>query len=110
MKKAQALDALSALANETRLDVFRLLVQTAPDGMSAGDVAGHLGVRQNTMSAHLGALARAGLVRRQREGRVIRCTADFDGMQGLLAYLLQDCCRGEEQICAPLFDAIRCAC
>jgi ArsR family transcriptional regulator, arsenate/arsenite/antimonite-responsive transcriptional repressor len=110
MKKPQALDALAALAHETRLDVFRLLVQAGPEGVPAGEVADRLRVLQNTMSTHLGVLARAGLIRREREGRVIRYSADFDGMQKLLTYLLQDCCRGNPSICAPLVDTIRCAC
>lgn len=110
MKKPQALDALSALAHETRLDVFRLLVQAGPEGIAAGEVAEHLGVLQNTMSTHLGVLARAGLIHRERDGRVIRCSADFDGMQKLLTYLLQDCCRGNQSVCTPLFESIKCAC
>jgi len=110
MDKPQALAALSALAHETRLDCFRLLIQAGPDGLPAGEIADRLGVLQNTLSTHLGLLARAGLVHRERSGRVIRCSADFAGMQALLAYLLEDCCRGNEAICAPLFDTLRCAC
>ncbi len=110
MKKPQALDALAALAHETRLDVFRLLVQAAPEGVAAGEIADRLGVLQNTMSTHLGVLARASLIRRERDGRVIRYRADFDGMQMLLTYLLQDCCRGTQSICAPLFESLKRAC
>lgn len=110
MNKPQALEALAALAHETRLDAFRLLVQAGPDGIPAGEIADALGVLQNTMSTHLSVLSRAGLIHRDREGRVIRCSADFDGMQALMTYLLQDCCRGNEAVCAPLFEAIRCAC
>jgi DNA-binding transcriptional ArsR family regulator len=108
MKKPQALDALAALAHETRLDAFRLLVQAGPDGVPAGEIGERLGVLQNTMSTHLAALARAGLITREREGRVIRCRADYDGMQELLTFLLQDCCRGDEAICAPLFATVKC--
>ena len=110
MNKPQALDALAALAHETRLDVFRLLVQAAPEGVAAGEIADRLGVLQNTMSTHLGVLARASLIRRERDGRVIRYSADFDGMQKLLTYLLQDCCRGNQSICAPLLESVKCAC
>jgi DNA-binding transcriptional ArsR family regulator len=110
MEKANALQALSALAHATRLDVFRLLVQSGPEGMPAGEIAARLGVVQNTLSTHLGVLARASLIRRDREGRVIRCSADYAGMQALLAYLLEDCCRGDQAICEPLFDVIKCAC
>jgi len=110
MNKQQALDGLAALANETRLDVFRLLVQAGPDGMAAGEISDRLGVLQNTMSTHLNVLARTGLIARARDGRVIRCSADFEKMQELLTYLLQDCCGGNEAICEPLFSAVRCAC
>lgn len=110
MDKPQALDALGALAHETRLDAFRLLVQAGPEGVPAGEIGARLGVLQNTLSTHLAALARAGLITRERQGRVIRCCADYAGMQALLTYLLQDCCRGDQTICAPLFDAIKCAC
>ena len=109
MDKQQALDSLSALAHETRLDAFRLLIKAAPAGVPAGEIADELGVLQNTMSTHLGILERAGLIRRDREGRAIRCSADVTGMQNLLTYLLQDCCQGDEAICAPLFEAVRCA-
>jgi len=110
MDKDQALDALSALSQETRLDVFRLLVQHGADGLAAGEIGERLGVRQNTMSANLAILARARLVRGVREGRSIRYFADFDGMRGLLAFLMQDCCGGKPALCQPVLDAIACAC
>ena len=71
MDKSDAIEALHALAQETRLEVFRLLVKQGADGMAAGDIAEALGVRQNTMSANLAVLARAGMIRSAREGRVI---------------------------------------
>lgn len=110
MIKEQALEALAALAHETRLEVFRLLIQAAPQGLKAGQIAARLDVRQNTLSTHLGILERGGLIDRHREGRGIRCSANLDGMQRLLTYLLQDCCQGDESICTPLFEAVRCAC
>jgi ArsR family transcriptional regulator, arsenate/arsenite/antimonite-responsive transcriptional repressor len=110
MTKQQALVALSALAHETRLEAFKLLIKAAPVGIPAGELADELGVLQNTMSTHLGILERAGLIHRDREGRAIRCSADVTGMQHLLTYLLQDCCQGDEAVCAPLFEAVRCAC
>jgi DNA-binding transcriptional ArsR family regulator len=110
MDKAKALEALAALAHETRLEVFRLLVQAGREGLPAGEIASELGVVQNTMSTHLSVLSRAGLVRKERNGRVIRCSADFEGMQALMAYLLRDCCRGERAICAPLFKELKRAC
>ena len=110
MDKIKALDALAALAQETRLDVFRLLIQAEPSALAAGEIAERLDVRQNTMSSNLAILARAGLVTSERRGRSIVYRADVDGMRGLLAYLMQDCCDGNPAICAPLADAIACAC
>jgi len=106
MDRKAALDALAALGQETRLDVFRLLVRHAPAGLPAGEIAERLGVVQNTMSAHLGVLARAGLIAARRTGRVVDYTVDNAAMRDLLAYLMQDCCGGEPEICAPLFDLI----
>jgi len=108
MDKNCALDALSAISQETRLDVFRLLISAGPDGLYAGEIADQLSVRQNTMSTNLGVLARAGLVRSAREGRSIRYFADLDGMRGLLAFLMEDCCRGRPETCRPLLDALVC--
>ena len=108
MDKLNCLDALSALAHEARLDVFRLLVRAGPDGMAAGEIADALGARQNTMSTNLAILARAGLIRGAREGRSVRYRADLDGMRGLLAYLMEDCCGGRREACAPLLDTIVC--
>lgn len=110
MEKDAALGALSALAQETRLDVFRLLVSQGADGLPAGEIAERLGVRQNTMSANLAILARSGLVRSSRDGRSIRYAADIDGMRGLLSFLMQDCCGGKPALCQPVIDAIACAC
>ena len=101
MKQSRAIDALSALSHETRLDVFRLLVQEGPSGLAAGEIAKRLGTLQNTMSAHLGVLSRAGLVRGVRDGRVIRYRADYDAMRSLIHYLLEDCCAGDQVICYP---------
>ena len=110
MEKTQTIDALAALAHETRLEVFRLLVQQGGLGMAAGDIGERLGVKQNTMSANLSVLARAGLVRSERDGRSITYFADFDGMRGLLAYLMEDCCGGNPELCQPVLDEIACAC
>jgi len=110
MDKSNAIEALHALAQETRLETFRLLVKRGGEGMAAGDIAGTLGVRQNTMSANLAVLARAGMVRSEREGRTIRYFADFDGMRGLLAFLMEDCCGGNPEQCKPVLDEVICAC
>ena len=106
----QSLLALSALAQPTRLAVFRLLVQAGPQGIAAGDIAARLGVVQNTMSVHLALLLSAGLVRNKREGRAIRYSADMDGTRGLLGFLLQDCCGGQPGLCQPVIDQIACIC
>ena len=102
MDETIALDALAALAQPTRLAVFRLLVRTRPTGLYAGEIAERLGVVQNTLSTHLAVLARAGLIEAHREGRAIRYVADADRMRDLIAYLLEDCCGGRPEICGPL--------
>lgn len=109
MDKSSTLAALAALANETRLDVFRLLVQAGPQGLMAGSIGETLGVRQNTMSSHLAILARAGLINKTREGRAIRYNADYEGMRKMLLYLLEDCCGGDVSICSPIIEAMRCS-
>jgi DNA-binding transcriptional ArsR family regulator len=110
MDKDHALDAFAALSQSTRLDVFRLLIKAGEAGISAGDISDILGVRQNTMSANLSVLARAGLIRNEREGRSIRYFADMDGMRGLLAFIMEDCCGGRPELCQPVIDELACAC
>lgn len=104
-----AVDALGALAHETRLSVFRRLVRCGPEGLSAGAIAAQAGVPPSTMSHHLATLERAGLVRSERESRLIRYRADYDGMRRLLAFLVQDCCQGAPELCAALPDMGPCA-
>lgn len=108
MDKKQSLEALAALAQETRLDVFRLLMQAEPDGLCAGEIAGRLGVRQNTLSGNLAVLARAGLVGGRREGRSIRYRAEVAGMRRLLAFLMEDCCGSRPEPCRALLDELDC--
>lgn len=103
-----AVDALGALAHETRLSVFRLLVKAGPEGMIAGAIAEHLRVPPSTMSHHLATLERAGLVQSERESRLIHYRADFAGMRRLLAFLLQDCCQGAPEMCADLLGGLTC--
>jgi DNA-binding transcriptional ArsR family regulator len=105
MKKTLALEAFGALAQETRLDIFRRLIREFPDPMAAGDLAKALDVPPSTLSAHLGILSRAGLVKSERQGRTIFYAADTSGAQALLTYLIKDCCRGKPEICKPLLDA-----
>ncbi|HQU67060.1 MAG TPA: metalloregulator ArsR/SmtB family transcription factor [Albidovulum sp.] len=110
MDRNRSLTALSALGQDTRLDVFRLLVKAGADGMLAGEIGAALEVRQNTMSANLTILHSAGLVRNRREGRAVRYFADMEGMRGLLAYLMEDCCGGRPELCQPVIEAVACAC
>ncbi len=104
----KSVNALSALSQETRLEAFRLLIKAGPAGLAAGEISAELDVVQNTMSSHLSALAGAGMIQRTREGRSIRYSADYEGIRELLIYLLQDCCQGDNTICAPIFDALTC--
>jgi ArsR family transcriptional regulator, arsenate/arsenite/antimonite-responsive transcriptional repressor len=98
----EVIAALSALAQTTRLDTFRLLVSREPDGVAAGELARLVGIPQNTMSAHLGILARAGLVRGKRQSRSITYRADLERLREVTLFLLKDCCGGHPDICAPL--------
>ena len=102
MEKTTAIAALGALAHEGRLDVFRLLVQAGPEGMAAGEIARATGAVQSTLSANLAVLTRAGLIASRRDGRSIIYTAGYDQMRELLSFLMEDCCAGKPEICAPL--------
>jgi ArsR family transcriptional regulator, arsenate/arsenite/antimonite-responsive transcriptional repressor len=102
MESENALLALAALAQSTRLDVFRLLVNHEPEGLAAGDIARALAVPQNTMSSHLAVLSRAGLVSAQRFGRSIVYRADLTRFRAVVLFMLRDCCEGRPEICAPL--------
>ncbi|MGB0922351.1 MAG: ArsR/SmtB family transcription factor [Alphaproteobacteria bacterium] len=93
-----AIPALAALANETRLNAFRLLVQAGPDGLPAGKLAETLDTPPQTLSFHLKELAGAGLVNAERQGRSILYRAQFDRMVGLLTFLTEDCCGGQCEI------------
>ena len=105
----QAIDCLSALAQTTRLQTFRLLVNREPDGVAAGELARLAGVPQNTLSTHLAILARAGLVRGERQSRSIVYRVDLDRFRAVALFLLQDCCNGRPDVCAPLLaDLLPC--
>ena len=101
METSDAVAALAALAQDNRLDVFRLLVQAGPEGMPAGQVADALGLAPNTLTFHFDRLRAAGLVTVRREGRSMIYAARFEGMNALLAYLTENCCRGAPEMCAP---------
>jgi ArsR family transcriptional regulator len=97
-----AIAALAALAQTTRLEAFRLLVGREPVGVAAGELARLLAVPQNTMSAHLAVLARAGLARSERRSRSIIYRADLERFREVVLFLVQDCCGGRPEVCAPL--------
>ena len=103
-----AVAALGALAHDTRLAVFRLLVTAGPDGVVAGAIAEREGVPPSTLSHHLAALERAGLVASERQSRLIRYRADYIGMRRLLTFLMQDCCRGIPEMCSDLVTRLQC--
>lgn len=111
MESKSAVAALSALAHESRLAVFRMLVQAGAEGIPAGEIARRLGVPANTLSANLNVLSHAGLVESRRAGRSIIYTAAYDRMTALLGFLVEDCCQGSPEICAPLTAIVeRAAC
>jgi DNA-binding transcriptional ArsR family regulator len=102
METKDAVRRLSALAQDSRLEVFRLLVKAGPQGKAAGDIARSLSTAANTMSQQLLVLSNAGLIRARRDGRSIIYSVDFEIMSGLLVFLTEDCCEGRPEICAPL--------
>jgi DNA-binding transcriptional ArsR family regulator len=111
MESNVAVKRLSALAQESRLEVFRLLVKAGSAGVPAGEIARALGITPNTLSAQLTILANAELVNSRREGRSIIYAAHFESMSELLLYLVEDCCQGRPEVCAPLNHAAsRAAC
>ncbi|QRM34376.1 helix-turn-helix transcriptional regulator [Microvirga sp. VF16] len=110
MEPENVILALAALAQPTRLNVFRLLVRHEPEGLPAGDIARELAVPHNTMSSHLGILSRAGLIHSERRSRSIIYRADLDRLREVVTFLLQDCCGGHPDVCAPLVDALTPCC
>jgi DNA-binding transcriptional ArsR family regulator len=111
MKLPSAVEALSALAHEGRLSVFRLLVRAGTHGVAAGEIARKLDILPNTLSASLTILTNAGLITSQRDGRSIIYSADYAQMTKLLGFLVEDCCNGNPEICSPVAEiAKRAAC
>ena len=110
MESESVILALAALAQSTRMDVFRLLVKHEPEGLAAGDIAKALAVPQNTMSSHLAVLSRAGLVSAQRFSRSIVYRADLARFQEVMLFMLRDCCGGRPEICAPLVKSLTPCC
>ena len=108
MEIYEAVESLDALAHETRLDVYRLLVRAGPMGLPAGVIAEKTGALQNTLSSHLGKLSRAGLVTSRRSGRQVIYTANFDALGSLVKYLVTDCCKGDARVLGPVAGPARC--
>jgi DNA-binding transcriptional ArsR family regulator len=101
MRPAQVVKALAALAQPTRLAIYRLLVARGPEGVAAGEVATKLKVAPATLSFHLKALSHAGLIESRQEGRFIYYAANFAAMNGMVAYLTENCCGGDAAACQP---------
>ena len=101
MEIESVLDVLAGLAQETRLAIFRLLVEIGLEGLPAGEIATRLEIPGTTLSFHLKNMSQAGLVVSERQGTSIRYSADFDAMNGLLSYLTANCCGGDMRACAP---------
>jgi ArsR family transcriptional regulator len=110
METIPAVTALSALAHEGRLEIFRLLVKAGPAGLPAGEIARATGVLPNTLSSNLNILSVAGLATSRRDGRSIIYAAAYDRMRELLAFLMEDCCAGSAAICAPLAEVVSRCC
>jgi ArsR family transcriptional regulator, arsenate/arsenite/antimonite-responsive transcriptional repressor len=99
LSEPYAISALAALAQPTRLAIFRLLVKHEPIGITAGVIAETVGAPHNTLSSHLAILVRAGLLRSVREGRTIIYRSDVEGMKSLISFLINDCCNGHPELC-----------
>lgn len=105
MTTPSAVEALGALAQENRLALFRLLLQAGDSGLAAGSIAQALGVPNSSLSFHLAHLTRAGLIRKRRDGRSLIYTADYEAMNALVGFLMENCCGGAA--CAPAAEADR---
>ena len=110
METSQAVKRLSALAQDARLEVFRLLIKAGPDGLAAGEIARRLKTAPNTTSAQLLVLSNAGLIEARRDGRSIIYSANFEATSALLVFLMEDCCGGRAEVCAPLAEVARRCC
>jgi DNA-binding transcriptional ArsR family regulator len=110
MDKEAAVLTFAALSQSTRLDAFRLLIEHEPKGLPAGEIARALVVPHNTMSTHLAILTRAGLIHAERRSRSIIYRADLAHVRSLATYLLQDCCGGRPEVCAPLIETLKVCC
>ena len=111
MNEPQALTAIAALSQETRLRIVRLLVRAGPEGMAAGAIGEALGgATTSRLSFHLTHLEHAGLIRSRRDGRFIIYSAVYGALAGLVGFLMKDCCQGHPEICAPALETLDCTC
>lgn len=110
LPQSAALVQLSALAQENRLALFRLLIKAGPDGLPAGEIAAALGVPPNTLSAQLTLLSNAGLIEGTRQGRSIIYKARYEAISRLIVFLMEDCCQGRSEICTPVLEAAQSRC
>jgi DNA-binding transcriptional ArsR family regulator len=110
LDETQALDAFGALSQATRLQMVRALVVAGPDGLSAGAIGEAVGVSSSGASFHLSNLERAGLVTSRRASRSIIYTANYDGLSGLVEFLMRDCCQGRPKVCAPAGEVAASCC
>ncbi len=108
MDQRRAIEVLAALAQPTRLDVFRRLINAHPDEIMSGELARVCKVPHNTMSSHLAILTRAGLVSVRREGRMMHYGADLEGFRAVIGFLMRDSCNGRAEICAPIIAELSC--
>lgn len=110
MELKNAVDSLAALAHEHRLSAFRLLMRNGPEGLPAGEIAGRLELPPSSLSFHLGHLERAGLLTSRRVQRNVFYAVNVEGMKDILAYLTEDCCGGNPEICGDLAASLnRCS-
>lgn len=110
MEIQKAVLALAALAQSTRMESFRTLVRHEPDGLAAGDLARHLEVPPNTLSAHLSILTRAGLVTSERRSRSIVYRANLAEFRDVALFMLRDCCGGRPEVCDPVIESLKACC
>jgi ArsR family transcriptional regulator, arsenate/arsenite/antimonite-responsive transcriptional repressor len=108
MEISSAIEALGSLAQESRLRVFRLLVNTGAEGIAAGEIAERLDVPQATLSFHLNHLRNAGLIESRREGRSIIYALKVDGIRDLMSFLTEECCQGNVELCMPVKNETNC--
>jgi DNA-binding transcriptional ArsR family regulator len=107
MEINEATARLMSIAHQGRLSAFRTIVKAGPEGLSAGELAQRLSVQPNTLSAQLNILSASGLLMNERFGRSIIYRADLSALNEIVLYLIEDCCDGRDEVCAPILDALQ---